>query len=206
MRCKRPKLIIAICVSALAVLLGCLAAIEAGRFLVVNRPEDSNVIVVLFGDVDDIRIQHGLVLLRKGYAQQLIFDAPDVKLYGRNQVEEAKAFLREVAPDQAGRTHVCSFSSSSTRQELVEAGKCIRNVAPNARSGIIVTSNFHTRRAFEIARCVMPQYRWSVAAASDPTFDSRWWLRRDHSETAITEWQKLLWWAIVEQWTAKIGG
>lgn len=177
---------------------------EAGRFLVIDSPQHADFIVVLSGDINDTRAVHALMLLRAGYASQLILDAPDWMLYGRNQAEMAEEYLRNAAPDQVGRVHVCRFSSDSTRQELVQVGGCIHSVIPDARSGLVVTSTYHTRRAVDVARRVQPQYDWSVAAAVDPQFDVHWWRSREQAKTALTEWQKLLWWTIAEQWITKV--
>ncbi|HEY2469494.1 MAG TPA: YdcF family protein [Terracidiphilus sp.] len=204
MHTPKHKLVIALFLSAVGVSFCCLGAADAGRFLVIDRPEHSDIIVVLSGDIDDIRAKHGLMLLRKGYAKQLILDAPDWSLYGRNQAEAAEDYLRGTAPDQVGRVHVCRFSSDSTRQELTEVSNCIHTLAPATSSGIVVTSSYHTRRAFAIAQHTMPQYHWSVAAVPDPQFDVHWWLRREHAKTVLIEWQRLLWWTIVERWTVKM--
>jgi uncharacterized SAM-binding protein YcdF (DUF218 family) len=200
----KRKLFIALFLGVTAISFGCLGAVEAGRFLVIDQSQPSDLIVVLSGDIDDIRVKHGLMLLRKGYAQELILDAPDWPLYGRNQADSAENYLRSIAPDKIDRVHVCRFGSDSTRQELTEISKCIRTIAPTARSGIVVTSTFHTRRAVDIARVTLPQYRWSVAAVPDPLFDVHWWLSREHTETTLTEWQKLVWWSIAERWTVKM--
>lgn len=203
MRLTKRKIFFVLVVFAVAASLGCVFAAEAGRFLVINNPMQSDFIVVLAGDIGDIRAEHGLMLLRKGYASQLVLDAPNWIRYGRNQAEAAADYLQETAPDQIGRVHVCSFSSDSTEQELAEISTCIRGVAPHAHSGLVVTSTYHTRRALEIARRVHPEYSWSAAAASDPDFDVHWWRTRQHAKTLLMEWQKLAWWTIVEQWTAK---
>jgi len=197
----RTQLIVVVSGFTLAVVSSCFAAILAGRLLIADRPEYSDVIIVLFGGIDDLREQHALALLRKGYARELILDVPDWTLYGRKQPEEAAKFLRKVAPDHAGHVHVCSFSSDSTRGELADIADCMNKIAPYAHSGIIVTSNYHTRRALRIVRRVLPTYHWSTSAAPDPEFDIHWWRKKEYCTTLTTEWQKLLWWTVIEQWT-----
>ena len=199
MRLSKRKLIIIACIGCISGL----TAVEAGRFLVVDDPERSDVIVVLFGGLDDIREEQGLMLLRKGYAQDLILDVPDWTLYGQKEPEAAQNFLRTFAGDQVGHVHVCKFVSDSTRRELLEISNCVSSLAPAAHSAIIVTSNYHTRRALEIARRLLPQYHWSAAAASDPQFKVNWWARSEYAKTFVTEWQKLLWWALIERWTVR---
>jgi uncharacterized SAM-binding protein YcdF (DUF218 family) len=66
---------------------------------------------------------------------------------------------------------------------------------------LLVTSDFHTRRAFSIVRSRLPQYHWSVAAVSDPTiFGQPWWHNREWAKTALYEWEKLVWWRCFESW------
>jgi uncharacterized SAM-binding protein YcdF (DUF218 family) len=191
-------LIIALGVSAL-----CVLAMEAGRLLVVDAPQRSDFMLVLSGDYDDIRSKHGLMLLRSGYAQQLILDAPEGVMYGRKLSDAAQSYLQATAPDETGHVHVCSFKSNSTQQEMREVRDCIHGIVPGARSAMVVTSNYHTRRSLEIARRLMPQYQWSVAAATDPQFRVDWWRSRESAKIMLTEWQKLVWWDLVERWMVR---
>ena len=103
---SRTQLVVVVSSFVFAVASSCVAAIAAGRLLVNDRPKYSDVIVVLFGGIDDLREQQAIALLRKGFAKDLILDVPDWTLYGRKQPEEAANFLRRVAPDQAGHVHV----------------------------------------------------------------------------------------------------
>lgn len=175
-------------------------AVVAGRLLVVDAPQRSDFLLVLSGDYDDIRSKHGLMLLRNGYAQQLILDAPDDLVYGRKLTDLANSYLQTTASDEAGHVHVCAFHSNSTQQEMREVRDCIRGAVPGARTAMVVTSNFHTRRSLDIARRIMPEYRWSVAAAPDPQFTVDWWHSRVSAKITFQEWQKLLWWELVERW------
>ena len=178
-------------------------AAMAGRLLVVDAPQKSDFMLVLSGAYDDVRSKHGLMLLRSGYAQHLILDAPAGVMYGRELPDAAENYLQTTARDQAGHVHVCSFNSNSTQQEMREVRNCVCSVMPGARSAIVVTSNYHTRRALEIARHVMPQYQWSAAAAPDPQFRVDWWHSRESAKITLTEWQKLVWWDLVERWSTK---
>jgi uncharacterized SAM-binding protein YcdF (DUF218 family) len=173
---------------------------HAGTFLVLDHPERSDIIVVLSGDIGDTRFLHALKLLRSGYAQELILDAPDWVEYGRTSSDLAREYIQTVAPENAPHLHVCSFKGDSTALELRGVTKCIHTVAPSAKSAIIATSDFHTRRALSIAQHVVPEYRWSVAAAPDErSFGAAWWQNREWAKTTLLEWQKLCWWMIVEK-------
>ena len=177
-----------------------LAARRAGSWLVLNDPHRADVMVVLAGDLGDIRFQRGLGLLREGYARQLVLDAPNWIAYGRMASDLAREYVKEAAPDWQTQIHVCSFHSDSTLGELREVAPCIREVAPQATSALLVTSDFHTRRALSIARQALPQYQWSVAATPDgKAFGKSWWRNREWAKTTLLEWQKLCWWQLVER-------
>jgi uncharacterized SAM-binding protein YcdF (DUF218 family) len=178
-----------------------LAASRAGNWLVLNDPHRANVIVVLAGGLGDIRFQRGLGLLREGYAQQLVLDAPNWIEYGRMASDLAREYVKEAAPDWQTQIHVCSFHSDSTLGELREVAPCLRAVAPQATSVLLVTSDFHTRRALSTARHALPQYQWSVAATPDSNaFGKSWWRNREWAKTTLLEWQKLCWWQLAERW------
>jgi uncharacterized SAM-binding protein YcdF (DUF218 family) len=190
--------------SALLVSILGLTASFAGKWLVVDCPRHSDVIVVLTGDFGDIRFQHALKLLRGGYARELFYDAPDWIHYGRTDADLARTYVQAIASDQAGHIHVCSFHEDSTVDELREVAPCIRAVAPHAATAIVVTSNFHTRRALSIVRHTLPQYQWSVAAVPSPFFfGTPWWHKREWIKTTLIEWQKSCWWFLVERWSTR---
>jgi uncharacterized SAM-binding protein YcdF (DUF218 family) len=172
----------------------------AGTYLILDNPIHSDVIVVLSGDTGDARFLHALNLLRSGYSKELILDAPDWIEYGRTSSDLAREYIKTVAPENASHLHVCSFNGDSTVLELHEASKCIHTVAPYAKTAILVTSDYHTRRALSVTQHVLPEYRWSVAAAPDVRlFGAAWWQHREWAKTTLTEWQKLCWWMVIDK-------
>ncbi|MGA8684936.1 MAG: ElyC/SanA/YdcF family protein, partial [Candidatus Sulfotelmatobacter sp.] len=77
--------------------------------------------------------------------------------------------------------------------------KCLHR--EGAKSVLIVTSDFHTRRALEVFRREIPGHEYSVAAArSEEQFGVRWWTHRQWAKTLVDEWLRLIWWKIVDQW------
>ena len=175
----------------------------AGKFLIVDQPKPSDVIVVLAGDLGDIRMNRALQLSKQGYATRLVLDAPDWPIYGHMLSDLAREYIRNMAPDKTTQVRVCSYRDDSTLQELQQVSSCIRAFAPEARSAIIVTSNYHTRRALSTAKRVLPEYQWSAAAASDERFGIAWWKRREWAKTTLSEWQRWCWWTVVGQWSVR---
>lgn len=188
----------------LLVIVVLVAAIVCARrsaaFLVVNNAEHSDVLLVLAGDHNDQRFWHGIDRLRRGYAQQMVLDArSDHFNYGHSDYEEAVRFVAESVPDVRARIHVCAFAASSTRTEVRGAKACLDALHP--RSAIVVTSDYHTQRALSICRTLVPQYRWTASAVPDPSeFGTAWWKHLDWTKTNAQEWQRLLWWELVERW------
>jgi hypothetical protein len=84
----------------------------SGRFLVVNQPRKSDVIVVLAGETDR-RPERGLELLDHGYASRLILNVPaEAKIYQWNQEEIARKYVEGLP--QADSITVCPIYGHST--------------------------------------------------------------------------------------------
>ena len=174
---------------------------HAGDYLVVNHPERSDVILVLSGDHNDHRYWGGVELLREGYAPQMLVDAPTDLVYGRTYAERAADFVVQSASDKQSQIKVCAIKNDSTVQETADIRNCLAQIHPTPQSGLIVTSDFHTRRALSILRSRLPQYRWSIAAVNDAaSFGHPWWRHREWAKTCFYEWEKLVWWKLFESW------
>ena len=78
---------------------------------------------------------------------------------------------------------------------------CLQTLQPPPHSVIIVTDDYHTRRALSIFSNRLPQYHWTAAAADKSyLFGMPWWKHREWAKTYLTEWQKLIWWELVDRW------
>ena len=94
---------------------------------------------------------------------------------------------------------MCPIEGLSTKDESKDAAGCLSRVG--SKSVLIVTSDFHTRRALEVFRREVPQYDYSVAASRETTqFGTRWWTHRQWGKTFVDEWLRLIWWNVVDQW------
>jgi uncharacterized SAM-binding protein YcdF (DUF218 family) len=184
----------------LTIVVAIVFVIRAATFLVINRPQLSDAIVVLAGDSGDQRYWRGIELLHSGYAHQMLVDArADQIIWGHTPADYAAAFVKATASDPPGQIQVCSIRADSTVGEMADVARCLQTLHPH--SVLIVTSDYHTRRALSIARHVMPQYRWSAAAAWNSTeFGTHWWQRRTWAKTTVLEWQRLLWWQLADRW------
>jgi uncharacterized SAM-binding protein YcdF (DUF218 family) len=169
----------------------------SGRFLVVNKPRKSDVIVVVAGETDR-RPTIGLELLDQGYASRLILNVPaQIKVYGRSQLELAQEYVQGL-PNSKLIT-VCPIHGLSTKDEARDVLPCLQSVG--ARKVLLVTSDPHTRRALSTFKYQLPDYDFSVAAAFDPhEFDVQWWRHREWAKFNFDEWVRLIWWELVDRW------
>lgn len=180
--------------AAMAVVLA--LAANAGRFLVVDAPSRSDVILVLAGETEH-RPARALDLLDQGYGRRVMIDVPaDARTYGFTDVELAGKYVQGLS-QRAVET--CPITGLSTRDESYDAAQCLASAG--AKKILIVTSDFHTRRALSIFRHEIHGYSFSTAAAHDETqFGTQWWTHRQWAKTCVDEWLRLVWWNGVDRW------
>jgi hypothetical protein len=182
--------------AGVAVLMMELAA-NAGRALVVDAPERSDVILVLAGETEH-RPARALELLGQGYGHRVVIDVPvAAKTYGFTEVELARKYIQDLP--QAALVEICPIEGLSTRDEAQDAERCLAREAGSRV--LIVTSDFHTRRALSIFRHEAQGKAFSAAAAYDDTqFGTRWWRHRQWAKTCLDEWLRMTWWMGVDRW------
>ncbi len=165
-----------------------------GEFLVRGeQPQRADVVVVLAGDGYGHRLMKAVDLVRGGYAPLVILDGPRVA-YGSHEGELAadwaakKGVPREILAPLPMRARSTVMEVQALNPELERRG---------VKKALIVTSNFHTRRA----RAVFNQFglksiQYTVIAARDEDFDpADWWQSREAKKTVLLEYAKLInWW------------
>ena len=177
---------------------------EAGFWLVVDTPQKSDLVVVLAGETEQ-RPAKGLQMVSQGMAPRMLLDAPAAaQIYHRSQLELAQQYLS--GQPEAGKLSVCPIIGLSTRDEARDVGRCLADPSmglAGVRRILLVTSDFHTRRALSIFRHEIPGVEFSSAAAYDPTqFGSRWWEHRQWAKIFFDECVRLVWWNGVDRWKA----
>jgi uncharacterized SAM-binding protein YcdF (DUF218 family) len=188
MRKARIGLVLAIFVLALLA--------TSGRFLVVNQPRESDVILVLAGETEH-RPARGLELLTQGYAPRLILNVQQSKIYQWSEAELAQKYVEALGRTQS--ITICRIDGLSTKEEAIDARRCLQQVG--GRNVLLVTSDYHTRRALSIFKHEVPDHNFSVAAAFDAReFGMRWWQHREWAKVNFYEWLRLLWWEVVDRW------
>lgn len=172
-------------------------AANAGRALVVDAPERSDVILVLAGETDR-RPAVALQLLEQEYGRRVLIDVPAAEqIYSFSQAQLAEKYIQGLP--QAASVRVCPIEGLSTREESHDVEKCLAGELGSRV--LIVTSEFHTRRALSIFRHEIRGRSFSVAAARDERqFGTRWWTHRQWAKTCLDEWLRVAWWNAVERW------
>jgi uncharacterized SAM-binding protein YcdF (DUF218 family) len=142
---------------------------------------------VLAGDFTGSRIITAGQLIRQGYAPKALVSGP-YGVYGYYESELAIGFAEK-------RGFPASYFDSfphhalSTREEAAAIATELRRRA--ARTVLLVTSNYHTRRAGKLFRAAAPELTFVVIAAPDEYFSPHgWWRGRQGRKTFAIEWMK----------------
>jgi uncharacterized SAM-binding protein YcdF (DUF218 family) len=169
----------------------------SGQFLIVNRPQHADAIVVLAGETDR-RPALGLQLLQQGYAPKMLLDVPaNAKIYDETMLQIAQQYVRQLP--QAQSAIICPIYGLSTKAESQDVSQCLKTLG--VHSILVVTSDYHTRRALSTFRHELPGMQISVAAATDPEqFGGSWWKHRQWAKLNFDEWLRLVWWQAVDRW------
>jgi uncharacterized SAM-binding protein YcdF (DUF218 family) len=183
-------------VAALALVVACalfftqiLAAL--GSFLEKSEsPQPAGAVFVLAGDPSGNRILKAAMLVREGYAPEVIVSGPQQSVYGFYESDLAIAFA-----EKAGypKSYFIRFPSHalSTRDEASAAAAEFHRLA--LKRVILVTSDYHTRRAGNLFRAAAPDIAFVVVAAPDLHFTPRgWWRDREGRKTFLLEWMKTI--------------
>lgn len=170
---------------------------KAGSFLVLNAPRPSDAILVLAGETNH-RPERALQLLSQGYGREIVLDVPaHSTLYEFTQLQLAQQYVDDLS--QGAHVTICPIDGLSTKEESKDVRRCLAR--ETVKTILIVTSDFHTRRALSTFRKELPEYSFSTAAAWDPDqFGAHWWTHRQWAKTLFDEWLRLLWWKIVDEW------
>jgi uncharacterized SAM-binding protein YcdF (DUF218 family) len=181
----------------LVVIVVAVLARQAGRFLVVDQPETSDAIVVLAGE-SKVRPARAFELLHQGIAPHVFLDVETREIiYDQPLVAIAQKYVNDHG--EGNRVSICPIVSFSTNAEVDDVTRCLQSVG--AHRVLIVTSDYHTRRASMIFRHHLPQYQVSVAGAPDPAqFGEAWWTNREWAKVTFDEWLKMSWWEVVDRW------
>jgi len=159
-----------------------------GAFLVqTDPPQKADAALVLAGDGWGYRILSAAQLARDGYIPKVLVSGPD-GAYGLHECDLAIPFAVKQGYPESYFVHM-EHSGRSTREEAQAILPEIRRMG--IKRMIIVTSNFHTRRARTIFQKLAPDLTVLMVAAPDKYFTADgWWRNREGQKTFLVEWEK----------------
>lgn len=159
-----------------------------GAYLVqAGPPQKADAALVLAGDGWGYRILTGAQLVRDGFVPKVLVSGPD-GAYGNHECDLAIPFAMKHGYPESYFVHM-EHSARSTATEAEVVLPVIRRMG--IQRLIIVTSNFHTRRAGTIFRRLAPDLTILVVAAPDRNFTADgWWHNREGQKLFVMEWEK----------------
>ena len=159
-----------------------------GGYLVhAGPPQKADIALVLAGDSFGLRILEAAELVREGYAPKVVVSGP-AGMYGYYECDLAIPFAVNHGYPESYFLHF-RHSARSTKDEAQESVDELRRLG--AKTVLLVTSDFHTRRAGRIFRSAAPDLTFFVVAAPDHDFTaSGWWRSREGRKVFVIEWMK----------------
>jgi uncharacterized SAM-binding protein YcdF (DUF218 family) len=159
----------------------------AGNFWVVDEsPQTSDAIVILSDDdYDAVRASRAADLYRSSWAARIVASGRALRPYA----SIAELMQRDLTDRGVPATAVVRFPNRA-RNTLEEAGAVSEFLSTHGwRKIIVVTSNYHTRRArFIYEHALAPGTELRVVAAPDPSYDpNSWWRTREGVKTFFYE-------------------
>jgi uncharacterized SAM-binding protein YcdF (DUF218 family) len=169
----------------------------SGSFLVVNDLQPADVIVVLVGETY-LRPARAVELLSQNYAPRMLLDVPvNGIIYDRTLMDIAKAYVETLPKSQS--VQLCPIVGLSTKTEAQDVSRCVDHIG--ARRILVVTSDFHTRRARSIFQRELRGRQIFITGANDPQqFGTSWWKHRQWAKVNHDEWLRLVWWELADRW------
>ena len=152
-----------------------------------GEPQPADIVVLLAGDSAGSRITKGAELVRQGLAPQAMVSGPSGN-YGFYECDLAIPFAVKAGYPESYFLHE-HHDARSTAEEARVLTQELRG--RGWKRVLLVTSDYHTRRATRLFRATYPEATLTVVAAPDKNFSvDGWWKNREGRKTFVTEWTK----------------
>lgn len=201
-RSTRKKLLLVSLGAGVTFSLGIIAVLRYGGHALVHEdplPSRADVAVVLWGGEDDgeARRDEAFRLLQQRRVDHVLMSVGAVTHFGDWFPDKLHAYLKtKYAGELVSRSTLCEFNVDSTVAESARMLECLEG--PGWRSVVLVTSNYHTRRAGLIWKKTLAAtgrpFTLTVRGVSDGSFEPKCWYRsRRYAKTWLLEAVKLVW-------------
>jgi len=167
-------------------------AAAANALIEDDGPRKADAIVVLGGDNYGDRTLKAAELAKAGYAPIVIVSGPP-RLLGYDSDVEIQYAGQHGYPASMFRGIHLPSEAESTRTEAVYLGKILRE--QGIKSILLVTSNYHTKRAAAFWRELNPTLAIAVISTTDTQqyfTPQTWWKTRAGQKLFLYEWMKTL--------------
>lgn len=199
--------------SAVFLLMLGLFLIFGGRFLVykkVSPIEGETLIVPLMGGLPDRSLEAAALFRETGQAS-LLFVAPiDPEKYFMDSLsipiastaeQFRKVMIRLGVPPE--KVNYLRGPATSTMDEADQVAAYLRSVGTVKRV-VVVTSSFHSRRAFRIFKDRFEKAGVHITINVSPSrytdFNPiKWWRRKNDASVVVTEWLKITYYFLIGQ-------
>jgi uncharacterized SAM-binding protein YcdF (DUF218 family) len=152
-----------------------------------ETPSHADIIVVLAGDPHGNRILRGAELVKQGYAPKALVSGPG-GAYDLHECDLAIPFVVRRGYPAAWFIPV-PHSGHSTEEEGHALFPVLQQM--RAHTVLVVTSDYHTRRALRTLSAQWPGIDIHMIAARDEFFSPYgWWHTREGRKTFLLEWTK----------------
>jgi uncharacterized SAM-binding protein YcdF (DUF218 family) len=155
-----------------------------------ESPRKADAVLVLAGDYRGARVTRAAELVKAGYAPKVLVSGP-TEMYGVN--EAALAIQYAVTRGAlAGYFEPVHIQALSTLEEALAIASELRK--RNIHTLLLVTSNYHTRRAAETFRRVLGTDIQIVPIAAEDIYfrPDAWWHNREGQKTVFYEYSKTI--------------
>ena len=181
--CLTFLLIIVVLLAAIWLLRAPILTAIGNSFIENDGPQKADAVVMMGGDEHGTRIIKAAQLVEAGYAPFAIISGPPV--LGEHE-SDITIHYAETKGYPARLFHPLTNECNSTRSETAFIGRHLKS--QGIRKIILVTSNFHTRRAAELMRSQNPWLWVVVVPAPDKYFTADgWWKTRGGQKTFLYE-------------------
>jgi uncharacterized SAM-binding protein YcdF (DUF218 family) len=164
----------------------------AGLLIQTGSPLKAEAILVLGGDSFGDRTLKAAELARAGYAPVVLISGPPSLVSFESSAELQYAVQHGYPAEMFREVHL-PREAESTRTEARFLGQYLR--AQGIKNIVIVTSNYHTRRAARLWREESPWIQCVFVGSVDPARNftpETWWKTRPGQKVFAYEWMKTI--------------
>jgi uncharacterized SAM-binding protein YcdF (DUF218 family) len=153
-----------------------------------EKPAHADMIVVLAGDGNGLRILTAAHLVREGYAPVALISGPN-GYYETPECDVAIPFATKRGYPETYFRHFHAHNKSTEEEAHDIIGELRKQ---DVKSILVVTSGYHTRRAGKYYKHIPGIEARMIAAPDRYAEHGTWWKEREGRKTVFFEWSKTI--------------